>query len=161
MADEALEHEHHAAHACEMQEKVRISAYDYDLFVIGGGSGGISAAKEAAKLGAKVGLADFVTKTPKGTAWGLGGTCVNVGCIPKKLMHFAGLTGEYYADSIQAGWELPETKAHNWQKMVLKVQAYVKKLNWGYKVQLLENKITYHNCLARFADSHTIVVSGM
>ena len=55
--------------------------------VIGGGSGGLAAAKEAAELGKKVALADFVRPTPIGTTWDLGGTCVNVGCIPKKLMH--------------------------------------------------------------------------
>ena len=63
------------------------------MFVIGGGSGGMAAAKEAAKYGVKVGLADFVKPSPIGTKWGLGGTCVNVGCIPKKLFHFAGLVG--------------------------------------------------------------------
>lgn len=51
--------------------------YDYDLCVIGGGSGGMAAAKEAAGLGAKVALLDFVKPSPHGTTWGLGGTCVN------------------------------------------------------------------------------------
>ena len=55
--------------------------------VVGGGSGGLAAAKEAANLGKKVALCDYVQPTPIGTTWGLGGTCVNVGCIPKKLMH--------------------------------------------------------------------------
>ena len=64
--------------------------YTYDFFVIGGGSGGLGAAKEAVKFGKKVALADFVKPSPKGSKWGLGGTCVNVGCIPKKMMHFAG-----------------------------------------------------------------------
>ena len=72
--------------------------YNYDFFVIGGGSGGISAAKSAAKYGAKVALADFVKPSPQGTSWGLGGTCVNVGCIPKKLMHFASTVGELRHD---------------------------------------------------------------
>ena len=62
-------------------------AFDYDLMVIGGGSGGLAASKEAARLGRKVAVCDFVTPSPPGTTWGLGGTCVNVGCIPKKLMH--------------------------------------------------------------------------
>ena len=53
-----------------------------------------AAAKEAAKLGAKVACLDFVKPSPAGTTWGLGGTCVNVGCIPKKLMHNAALIGE-------------------------------------------------------------------
>ena len=72
--------------------------YDYDLFVIGGGSGGISAARWASGLGKKIAIADFVQPSPIGTTWGLGGTCVNVGCIPKKLMHFAGMLAEARED---------------------------------------------------------------
>ena len=136
----------------------RTSPYQYDLFVVGGGSGGISAAKEAGKLGVCVGLADYVTKSPKGSVWGLGGTCVNVGCIPKKLMHFAGQAGEYYEDTYATGWEIPEKKSHNWQKMVQRVQAHIKKLNWGYKVALIENSVTYHNNTAVFIDPHTLAL---
>lgn len=62
--------------------------------VVGGGSGGIACAKEAVTYGKKVAVLDFVTPSPQGTTWGLGGTCVNVGCIPKKLMHQAALLGE-------------------------------------------------------------------
>ena len=67
---------------------------EYDLFCIGGGSGGNATSKAAASYGQKVGLADYVKPSPPGTTWGLGGTCVNVGCIPKKLMHFCSLMGE-------------------------------------------------------------------
>lgn len=66
----------------------------YDLVVIGGGSGGLACGKEAVQLGAKVAVLDYVAPSPRGTVWGLGGTCVNVGCIPKKLMHQASLLGE-------------------------------------------------------------------
>lgn len=69
-------------------------SFEYDLVVIGGGSGGLACAKEAAQFGAKVAVLDFVKPSPLGTKWGLGGTCVNVGCIPKKLMHQASLLGE-------------------------------------------------------------------
>lgn len=69
-------------------------SFEYDLVVIGGGSGGLACAKEAAQFGAKVAVLDFVKPSPQGTKWGLGGTCVNVGCIPKKLMHQASLLGE-------------------------------------------------------------------
>ena len=64
------------------------------MFVIGGGSGGVSAARAAANAGKKVALADFVKPSPAGTKWGLGGTCVNVGCIPKKMMHYGALLAE-------------------------------------------------------------------
>jgi thioredoxin reductase (NADPH) len=69
------------------------------MIILGGGSGGLASAKAAGKTGQlKVALADFVKPSPIGTKWGLGGTCVNVGCIPKKLMHFAAHTGELRAD---------------------------------------------------------------
>ena len=56
-----------------------LDKYDYDLLVIGGGSGGLSASKQAAAHGAKVAVLDYVCPSPPGTTWGLGGTCVNVG----------------------------------------------------------------------------------
>ena len=70
-----------------------MAALVFDLIVIGGGSGGLACSKAAAMLGAKVAVLDFVKPSPKGTSWGLGGTCVNVGCIPKKLMHQAAILG--------------------------------------------------------------------
>lgn len=78
----------------------------YDYFVIGGGSGGLASARAAAVLNKKVGLADFVVPSPQGTKWGLGGTCVNVGCIPKKLLHFTSLLGESLGDMEGAGWKV-------------------------------------------------------
>ena len=138
---------------------VRNSPYDYDLFVIGGGSGGLSAAKEAARLGAKVALADFVQPSPQGTTWGLGGTCVNVGCIPKKMMHYAGQFGEYYEDEIETGWGLPPQKTHNWERMVNNVQEHIQGLNWGYKLSLIDNKVTYYNNYASFVDAQTLSVT--
>ena len=122
---------------------------DYDLVIIGGGSGGLSCAKEAAKLGWNVACCDFVKPSPPGTTWGLGGTCVNVGCIPKKLMHQASLLGEATKDAKEFGWEINESK-HDWGKMVENVQAHIKGLNWGYKVQLREKKVKYLNELAKF-----------
>lgn len=86
----------------------------YDLFVIGGGSGGLAAASASAKYGFKVGLADFVKPSPQGTFWGLGGTCVNVGCIPKKLYHYASQLGESVNDIRSAGWEIGPNPSHNW-----------------------------------------------
>ena len=134
------------------------SKFDYDLFVIGGGSGGISAAKKASKLGAKVALADFVVPSPSGTKWGLGGTCVNVGCIPKKLMHFASILGEAKEDQKSAGWEVDTDARHNWSKMLASVNTHIKRLNWGYKKKLIEEGIKYFNCYAMFKDKHTLVL---
>ncbi|CAK9065115.1 Thioredoxin reductase SEP1 (EhSEP1) [Durusdinium trenchii] len=71
--------------------------YDYDLFVLGGGSGGAAAALEAARDKSKrVAVADFVKPSPQGTTWGVGGTCVNVGCIPKSRdVHRRFLLGDF------------------------------------------------------------------
>lgn len=126
------------------------------MFVIGGGSGGISAARHAAEAGKKVALADFVVPSPAGTKWGLGGTCVNVGCIPKKMMHYAALLSEARIDQEKSGWA-PDLKAeHNWGALVGSVQMHIKGLNWGYKADLMKLKVKYYNSYATFVDPHTI-----
>ena len=62
--------------------------------------------QEASGLEKRVGLADFVAPSPLGNRWGLGGTCINVGCIPKKLMHQAALYGESLKDMGPYGWDV-------------------------------------------------------
>ena len=130
--------------------------YDYDLFVIGGGSGGLAAAKKAAGYGARVALADFVKPSPQGTSWGLGGTCVNVGCIPKKLMHFASMVGELRDDQKECGWNIDTSLPHNWELMIENVDNHIRSLNWNYKKQLIQKEIKYYNALASLTDAHTI-----
>jgi len=131
--------------------------FDYDIIVIGGGSGGLAASKEAARLGKKVAVCDFVVPSPAGTTWGLGGTCVNVGCIPKKLMHQAALLGEAVKDAKSFGWDVDKSQVnHNWGKMVEEIQAHIGGLNWGYKVALREKEVTYLNEYAEFIDEHTL-----
>lgn len=130
--------------------------YEYDLIVIGGGSGGLAAAKEASALGVKVACLDFVKPSPQGTTWGLGGTCVNVGCIPKKLMHQAALLGHDLSDARKFGWEFENEVKHNWQTMTNAIQDHIASLNWGYKVQLRTAKVTYVNAFAEFAGPHKI-----
>jgi thioredoxin/glutathione reductase (selenoprotein) len=130
--------------------------FDYDFFVIGGGSGGLSAAKRAAEHGVRVALADFVVPSPQGTKWGLGGTCVNVGCIPKKLMHTAALQGELLKHSAPAfGW--PESTAQcDWATLRQNVDMHIKSLNFGYGVELRKKNVKYFNSYARFVDNHTL-----
>jgi pyruvate/2-oxoglutarate dehydrogenase complex dihydrolipoamide dehydrogenase (E3) component len=109
----------------------------YDLAVIGGGSGGLACAKAAARLGAKVALFDYVSPSPAGTTWGFGGTCVNVGCIPKKLFHYGSLLGEGLHDARKMGWSGVVDEhfrgKHNWEELVGTVRDYVKKLNFSYR----------------------------
>uniref|UniRef100_A0A8C6NMG2 Thioredoxin reductase 2 n=1 Tax=Nothobranchius furzeri TaxID=105023 RepID=A0A8C6NMG2_NOTFU len=109
--------------------------YDYDLVVIGGGSGGLACSKEAAQLGQKVAVLDYVEPSAKGTKWGLGGTCVNVGCIPKKLMHQAALLGTAVKDAKMYGWQLPETVRHDWTTLAEAVQNHVRSLNWDVALE--------------------------
>jgi len=128
--------------------------FDYDFFVIGGGSGGIACSKAAADLGAKTACADFVKPSPAGTSWGLGGTCVNVGCIPKKLMHISALYREIQQDAGNLGWN---TKAeHSWDDMLSNVNDYIKGLNFGTKTELRNKKVKYYNKFATFIDAHTV-----
>ena len=137
-----------------------MASYDYDLLIIGGGSGGLAASKEAAKLGARVAVCDYVTPTPKGTTWGLGGTCVNVGCIPKKLMHQATLLGESLHDAKAFGWAVPEGISHDWDTMVNNVQDYIASLNFRYRTDLRTNKVEYINSKAVFIDEHTVELTN-
>jgi thioredoxin/glutathione reductase (selenoprotein) len=126
--------------------------FDYDLVVIGGGSGGLACAKEAAKLGVKVASLDYVKPSPHGTKWGLGGTCVNVGCIPKKLMHFGAHLHEYHEMSKNYGWNSKDlgTVTNDWPTLRDAIQDHIKGLNFGYRVQLREAGITYLNKLGKF-----------
>ena len=109
-----------------------------------------------------------------GTTWGLGGTCVNVGCIPKKLMHTASLHKESILSAHDFGWRLGEYNdpelnnyeqdklfgAFKWNKFVKKVQTYIKSLNFGYKSSLAQDDVAYVNALATLHDNHTLVFSN-
>ncbi|KAM7359463.1 thioredoxin reductase 2, mitochondrial-like [Cochliomyia hominivorax] len=137
-----------------------IPEYDYDLIVIGGGSAGLACAKEANELGASVLCIDYVKPTPKGCTWGIGGTCVNVGCIPKKLMHEAALLGEALHDATSYGWQIPneENITINWKNVITQIQNQIKSTNWVIKVELRTKKIKYINGMASFVDNHTIQI---
>jgi thioredoxin reductase (NADPH) len=133
--------------------------FDYDLIVIGGGSGGLATSKEAAKLapGLKIACFDYIKPTPHGTSWGLGGTCVNVGCIPKKLMHYSGLLHMNTEDARVLGWnDLGEGAKHNWKMMQSAIGNLIKALNYGYKSDLQSSKVDYINSYATFVDKNTV-----
>lgn len=139
-----------------------LKPHTYDLVVLGGGSGGLAAAKEAARLGKKVACLDFVKPSPQGTTWGLGGTCVNVGCIPKKLMHQASLLGEGLKDAKHFGWELPpeDQISFSWETMKTSIQDHIASLNWGYRVQLREKSVNYLNAYGTFSGSHEVTATN-
>jgi glutathione reductase (NADPH) len=85
-----------------------MSKYDYDLFIIGGGSGGVRASRMAAQTGARVAIAE---------EYGFGGTCVIRGCIPKKLLVYASRYREDFEDCAGFGWTVPETK-FDWKSLI-------------------------------------------
>eukprot|EP01053_Blabericola_migrator_P005293 Blabericola_migrator_1__5292@NODE_2716_length_2431_cov_180_689509_g1699_i0_p1_GENE_NODE_2716_length_2431_cov_180_689509_g1699_i0NODE_2716_length_2431_cov_180_689509_g1699_i0_p1_ORF_typecomplete_len508_score88_23Pyr_redox_2/PF07992_14/1_3e56Pyr_redox_dim/PF02852_22/5_4e03Pyr_redox_dim/PF02852_22/1_4e24Pyr_redox/PF00070_27/0_00094Pyr_redox/PF00070_27/1_8e03Pyr_redox/PF00070_27/5_5e11Pyr_redox_3/PF13738_6/3_1e11Pyr_redox_3/PF13738_6/24K_oxygenase/PF13434_6/1_2e02K_oxygenase/PF13434_6/5_1e06GIDA/PF0 len=135
-----------------------MTTFDQDVLVIGGGSGGLAFAKEAGRLGASVTLFDYVRPTPHGTKWGFGGTCVNVGCIPKKLMHKAGQIGHIIKHDMEPygyGAVAAQT-AFDWHALVKTVQSYIKQLNFSYRTGLKTSGVSYVNAEAKFVDPHTL-----
>ncbi|KNH04015.1 thioredoxin reductase [Perkinsela sp. CCAP 1560/4] len=138
----------------------KLAAFTYDLLVIGGGSGGLACAKRASEHNIDVAVCDFVTPSATlGTKWGLGGTCVNVGCIPKKLMHTAALCGEtLHTFAPKYGWVSDQPARCDWGTLRENVLMHIKSLNFGYNVELRQKGVFYHNALASFdpIDTHTV-----
>nr|ACV31866.1 thioredoxin reductase [Cryptosporidium parvum] len=127
----------------------------YDLVVIGGGSGGMAAAKEAAKYGKKVALFDFVKPSTQGTKWGLGGTCVNVGCVPKKLMHYSALiASSIHHDAQMSGHKT--SSSFEWGKLVETLRNHIRMLNFSYRTGLRVGNVEYINALAKLIDPHSV-----
>ncbi|MGY0582794.1 MAG: FAD-dependent oxidoreductase, partial [Paraglaciecola chathamensis] len=124
---------------------------DFDYICIGGGSGGIASANRAAKHGKKVALIE---------ARLIGGTCVNVGCVPKKAMWFGAQVAEainHYAPDY--GFDVTVNK-FDWKKLVESREAYVKRIHASYDRVLGNNDITVINGFARFVNKNTVEVDG-
>ncbi len=125
-----------------------MSDYDYDLFVIGGGSGGVRCARIAAGHGAKVGIAED-------TYWG--GTCVNVGCVPKKIMVQAAEYGRLAEDARGFGWD-SHAGHHDFAALIHRKDAEIKRLNGIYRSLLGGPGVIMHDAHARFTGPHTLQV---
>ena len=123
---------------------------DYDLLVIGGGSGGVRCARIAAGHGARVGIAED-------TYWG--GTCVNVGCVPKKILVQASEYGRLAADSRGFGWDGPAPQ-HDWAALTAHKDAEISRLNGVYQRMLRESGVALHDAHARFTGPHELDVGG-
>ncbi|SEK15296.1 MULTISPECIES: glutathione-disulfide reductase [unclassified Variovorax] len=124
--------------------------FDFDLFVIGGGSGGVRAARMAAQTGARVGLAE---------AADLGGTCVNVGCIPKKLYSYAAGYAEAFEESAGYGWTLKEPQ-FDWAHLKSQRAKEITRLNGIYASLLKNSGVTLVIGWAQLADAHTVEIGG-
>ncbi len=123
-------------------------AYDFDLFVIGGGSGGIATARRAASYGARVAVAESDR---------LGGTCVNRGCVPKKLMVYASRFPKYMEESAGYGWDM-QANSFNWNKMITDVNNEVKRLNTIYQRMVDNAEVKLFPVHAKLLDPHTLEV---
>jgi glutathione reductase (NADPH) len=123
-------------------------AYDFDLFVIGGGSAGVRCARISAGHGARVGIAEE-------RFWG--GTCVNVGCVPKKIMVNAAEYGMWAEDAAAFGWTIT-TEGHDWAKLAQARDAEVARLSSIYDKLLQGAGATIFNARATLVDAHTIQV---
>jgi len=127
------------------------SSFDFDLFVIGGGSGGVRAARMAAQRGARVALAEML-----GTD-GLGGTCVNVGCIPKKLYSYAAHYAEAFEESHGFGWELDKPR-FNWAALKANRAKEISRLNGIYGNLLTGSGVTVFDAFARLDGPQAVVL---
>jgi glutathione reductase (NADPH) len=127
-----------------------MTQFDYDLFVIGAGSGGVRASRVAAAFGARVAIAE---------ADRFGGTCVIRGCVPKKLLVYASQFPEAFADARGFGWTVGETK-FSWPALIAAKDREIGRLEGVYRKLLEGSGVTIFAARARLADPHTIEVAG-
>jgi glutathione reductase (NADPH) len=125
-------------------------ANDYELIVIGGGSGGLAAAQRAAEFGARVAVVE---------GGRLGGTCVNVGCVPKKIMWTAADLAGAVEDARGYGFDV-HVAGHDWAALKTRRDAYVLRLNGIYESNLIKRKVTLLRGWAKLMDAHTVSVEG-
>lgn len=119
----------------------------FDLVVIGGGSGGLACAQRAAQHGARVAVIE---------AGRLGGTCVNVGCVPKKIMYYAASLAESLDDARGYGFDVAAGE-HDWQALKQARDGYVQRLNGIYARNLENRKVVLFRAEASLADAHTVL----
>jgi glutathione reductase (NADPH) len=124
--------------------------YDYDLFVIGGGSGGVRAARIAAQHGARVAIAEEHR---------YGGTCVIRGCVPKKIFVYASEMGHHLADAAAYGWSTGPA-SFDWATLVANKDREIDRLNGIYQRLLDQAGVTMFHGRAVLADAHTLEVDG-
>jgi glutathione reductase (NADPH) len=127
-----------------------MAAFDYDLFTIGAGSGGVRASRMSAGLGARVAVAEERD---------LGGTCVNVGCIPKKLFAYAAHFREDFEDAAGFGWSSGERR-FSWRTLLENKDREIARLNGVYAKLLDEAGVTRIEGRAVIVDPHTVEVAG-
>jgi glutathione reductase (NADPH) len=125
-----------------------MSKFDYDLFVIGGGSGGVRASRMASLAGARVGLAE---------EWRMGGTCVIRGCIPKKLLVYASQFSENVKDAAGYGWDFGQAR-FDWPTLIANKDREIARLEGLYTTNVEKAGVTIYQDRAVFEDPHTLLL---
>lgn len=127
-----------------------MASYDYQLFVMGGGSGGVRAARIASSLGARVAIAENFR---------YGGTCVIRGCVPKKLLVYAAHFAEDFADAQGFGWTVPPAE-FSWPQLIEAKNKEITRLSGLYENNLKGSRVEVMHGAARLLDAHTVAVNG-
>jgi glutathione reductase (NADPH) len=127
-----------------------MSEYDFDFYVIGAGSGGVRCARMSASYGARVGVAEERY---------LGGTCVNVGCVPKKLFSYGSHFSGDFEDAAAYGWNVGAATL-DWKRLIENKNQEILRLNGIYRRILDSNNVTIHEAHATLKDAHTLDVGG-
>ena len=126
-------------------------SYDYDLYVLGAGSGGVRASRMSAAQGARVAVAESTY---------LGGTCVNVGCVPKKLFVYGSHFHEDFEDAQAYGWTV-HADGFDWSTLRDNKTSEIERLNGIYRTMLANAGVTLHEGRATVVDAHTVSVDGV
>lgn len=127
-----------------------MTQFDLDLFVIGGGSGGVRAARIAAGHGARVAVAE---------EYRVGGTCVIRGCVPKKLLVYGAHFAEEFEDAAAYGWQVGATK-FDWPTLIANKDKEIDRLNAAYKTTLANAGVALIEARAELRDAHHVAVGG-
>lgn len=129
---------------------VQAGDYDFDLFTIGAGSGGVAASRKAGALGARVALAEMAE---------VGGTCVLRGCVPKKLLVYASQIRDQLDDAAGFGWTVGES-SFDWPRLIAAKDKEIQRLSGLYLRMLRDAHVTLFEGRARVVDAHTVEVNG-
>lgn len=124
--------------------------YDFDLFTIGAGSGGVAASRRAGSYGARVGICEESR---------VGGTCVIRGCVPKKLLVYGAQFADAFADSVGFGWS-PHMSAFDWPTLIANKDAEIDRLNRIYIKMLADAGVTLFEARATIVDPHMVEIGG-
>ncbi|CAL9750804.1 unnamed protein product [Musa acuminata subsp. burmannicoides] len=135
--------------------------FDFDLFTIGAGSGGVRASRFAATYGAKVAICELPFSTISSeSAGGVGGTCVLRGCVPKKLLVYSSKYSHEFEESRGFGWTYEADPMHDWSTLIANKNAELQRLTGIYKNILQNSGVTLIEGRGKIVDPHTVDVDG-